>query len=119
MSELRKDERKKMVAFMPVYELHQNRLIGYLGDLTLQGALVVGETALEVGKRMTLGIEFRPTPETPLTRMVFTVRVAWSRQEGNNRECNNGVEFIELSKEKKELIEAILERYQFRTVGEA
>lgn len=112
----RKEPRKKLMAFTPVYELRHKILLGFVGDLTLQGAMVVGEKALEAERHFILGIEF---PETPhmmgVTRIVVSARVAWCRQDDSLQEYNIGFEFIEMSEENRSVIETILERYQFRS----
>ena len=113
MSKLRMEDRKKLMTFTPVFELPKNILLGYLGNLTLQGAMLVGHTTLEINKELTLAIEFHETPEIPATRMILPARVAWCKHEQNSPDYNTGVEFLELTDQNKMVIEAILERYQF------
>ena len=43
MSDKRKEERKSLMTFTPVYGLHPKTLLGYAEDLTVHGAMVVGE----------------------------------------------------------------------------
>ena len=114
MSEQRKVERKKLLTFTPVFDLHKNILLGYLGDLTLKGAMLVGNKPTEVDKNITLAIEFHETPEIPATRMTIPARVAWCKHEEHSNYFNTGVEFLELTNQNKMVIIAILERYQFR-----
>ncbi len=114
MSEHRKEERKILITFTPVYELGKTLILGYLGDLTLQGAMLVGSRPLEINKELTLAIEFRETPETPATRMILPARVAWCKHEEHSPYYHTGVEFLELTHQNKRVISAILERYQFR-----
>jgi hypothetical protein len=114
MSEQRKEERKKLLTFTPVFDLQKNNLLGYLGDLTLEGAMLVGNNPAEVDKKLTLAIEFHETPEIPATRMTIPARVAWCKHEQTSTYFNTGVEFLELTDENKMVIVAILERYQFR-----
>jgi hypothetical protein len=64
MNEKRKDERKKLIAFTPVYDSQHKVLLGYLGDLSREGALLVGETPMEINAQMTLMIDF-PHTELP------------------------------------------------------
>jgi hypothetical protein len=115
----RKEERKKLMAFTPAYDLHQNILLGYLGNLSLQGAMVLGKKPGEIDTKLTLAIEFHETPETPATRMTLPVRVAWCQQEGNSTDYITGFEFLELTDQNKRVIEAVLERFQFRPAGDA
>jgi hypothetical protein len=113
MSEKR-EERKKLLTFTPVYDLRKNTLFGYLGNLTLKGAMLVGHATAEIDKTLTLAIDFRETPEIPATRMTIPVRVAWCKHEQDSPDYNTGVEFMEMTDQNKMVIEAILERYQFR-----
>jgi Tfp pilus assembly protein PilZ len=113
MSVKRKEERKKMTSFMLVYGLPENILLGYLGDMTLHGAMVVGNKPVEINKELTLLIEFTEIPEIPATKLTFPARVAWCKHEAQSPYYNTGVEFIDLSDQNKKVIEAILERYQF------
>jgi Tfp pilus assembly protein PilZ len=114
MNEKRGNERKKLTAFTPVYDSRQNILLGYLGDLTIQGAMVVGENPMEVNTQITLAIEFPETPKLPARRVAIPARVAWCSHEESLHSFKTGVEFQELNQEDKKIIEAILERYQYR-----
>jgi len=92
-------------------------LLGYVGDLTLQGVMVIGEKPLEAGKHLTLGIEFPESlPEMPATRVAISARAAWCRQDESPQYFNIGFEFSDISPENAKIIESILERYQFRSV---
>ena len=117
MNNHRKESRKKLMAFTPVYELQHKTLIGYVGDLTLKGAMVVGEKPVDIDRHLILGIEFPEVPSTMTTaRIVIPSRVAWCRQDESPQSFNIGFEFSDISPENVKTIEAILERYQFRTV---
>jgi hypothetical protein len=113
MSEHRKEDRKKLTSFMLVYAIPENSLLGYLGDMTMHGAMVVGNRPVEINKELTLAIEFNEIPEIPTKRLTFPARVAWCRHEAQSPYYNTGVEFIELSDQNRKVIEIILERYQF------
>lgn len=112
-SEKRKNERKKLVAFTPVYDSRQN-ILGYLGDLTVEGARLIGEKPMDIHSRTTLVIEFPATPELPAKRVTLPARVIWCNEEENRQYFNTGFEFQDISPQNKEIISAILERYQFR-----
>ncbi len=117
MNNHRKESRKKLMAFTPVYELLHKTLLGYVGDLTMQGVMVIGEKSIEVDKHLTLGIEFPESlPETPAVRVAIPVRAAWCRQDDSPHYFNIGFEFTDVSPENAKIIEAILERYQFHSV---
>ncbi|MGB8212622.1 MAG: PilZ domain-containing protein [Anaerolineales bacterium] len=110
----RKLERKTLISFTPVYDTRRNSLLGYLRDLTVQGAMLSGIKRMEPGQIVTLAVDFRETPEIPATRITLPTRVAWCRREPASTDYVTGVEFLELTDLNKMVILAILERYQFR-----
>ncbi len=114
MEEQRKNARKKLIAFTPVYECQRNVLLGYLGDLSLQGAMLIGKKPLEINKQIVLAIGFPETPQFPARQATIPARVAWCRQEQNPQYFNIGLEFLEIDQENKAAIKAILDRYRFR-----
>jgi len=117
MSERRKETRRKLMAFTPVYDLHPRTLWGYLGDLTLHGALVIGERPIEVGKETTLTIEFpNDLPDMTETHATIPIRVAWCHQDESPHYFNIGVEFVALTPQHVQLFREILDRYHFRHV---
>lgn len=113
MSKLRMEKRKIVVTFTPVYDLHANILLGYLGDLTLKGALMVSERPVEINRTLDLAIEFRETSEIPTTRMSISARVAWCKKEEHRVYYNTGLEFMGMTEQNKRVIEAILEKHEF------
>ena len=115
-SDARKEERKKIMAFTPVHDLDKNTLLGYIGDLTLKGALIIGEKPVEVNKQTTLAIDFPQTPEFPARRVKILARIAWSKREPEVQYYDTGVEFQEINEQNKTFLEAVLERYQYRHI---
>ncbi len=114
MAEQRKNERKKLIAFTPVYDCQRNLLLGHLGDLSLQGAMMIGKKPMEVDRQLMLAIGFPETPQFPARRATIPARVAWCRQEQNPQYFNIGFEFKEMDLENKAALKAILEKYRFR-----
>jgi hypothetical protein len=115
MSDQRKETRKKLMAFTPVYDSKQKVLLGYVGDLTLLGVMVIGERLVEINEQRILQIKFpNDLPDELATQITIPARVAWRRQDESPRYFNIGFEFIEVKPEQIKLFQAILERYQFR-----
>jgi hypothetical protein len=115
MSDRRQETRKRFTAFTPVYDLYPRILLGYLGDLNLRGALVIGKNLITINKETILEIIF-PGELAELTVIPVTIpaRIAWCRTEAGTQTYHIGVEFTELTPLHKELFEQILERYHFR-----
>jgi hypothetical protein len=117
MNNQRKESRKKLMTFTPVYDLRLKTLLGYIADLTLKGVMVTGEKPLEVNRHIILGIEFpEKISELAASRVVISGRVARCQEEDNRQYFDIGFEFIDLSAEAAAIIEAVLERYQFHSV---
>ncbi len=114
MSEQRKIERKKQIAFTPVYDCQRNLLLGQLGDLSSQGAMIISKKAMEIDKQIILAIGFPETPEFPARRAIIPSRVAWCRQEQNPQYFDIGFEFQGIDKENKTAIKELLIRYRVR-----
>lgn len=116
MSNQRKEERRKLVAFTPVYEVNNKIPLGYLGDLTLLGALVVGESQVESNKLIKLKIEFpSDIPNLITPDFIIPARIAWCRKDKESPQYYNiGIEFTEVSPQHTRIIQSILDRYHFR-----
>lgn len=113
----RVEPRRKLMAFTPVYDLHPRFLMGYLGDMTLQGALIIGTNLVTVNKETTLEIQFPgDSPDVPVLKAILPARIAWCRQDESPQYYNIGVQFTEVTPDNEDLLVRILERYHFRYV---
>jgi PilZ domain len=113
MSERRKETRQKLMAFTPVYDLHPRTLLGYLADLTLSGALVIGANLTTIKKETVLEINF-PRDLADISPLLIPARIAWCHSDERSRYFNIGIEFTEMTPVYEDLFKDILERYQFR-----
>ena len=115
MSDRRKEIRRRLTAFTPVYDLRPRILLGYLADLTLRGAMVVGTKLTTINKETTLEIKF-PGELSHITVLpvIIPARIAWCRPDENPQYFNIGVEFTEVTSQQENLFQRILDRYHFR-----
>jgi len=114
MQERRKVQRKNLMAYTQVFDLSGGFLLGYLGDLHLQGAMVIGQRPLEENAELILGIELPELPNISTSRITLPVRVAWCQQDISPEFYNVGFEFKEVTPEQTAMIEAIMNNYEFR-----
>jgi PilZ domain len=115
MGERRKETRRKLMAFTPVYDLEGRNLLGYLGDLTLKGAMVIGVKPLEVDRQIILDIEFQDELPGIMTKhMTISARVARCDRDESPNSFKIGFEFKDIQPEHVQIIQALLERYHFR-----
>jgi len=114
MKERRKQERKTLVAYTQVFDLYGGNLLGYLGDLTASGAMIISEKPLKPNTEISLAIELPELPDIRAVRMSLTARVAWCQQDLSPQYFNIGFEFKEVTEDQKALIESIIRNYEFR-----
>ena len=114
MKERRKQERKNLVAYTQVFDLYGGNLIGYLGDLTVSGAMIISEKPIKPETEITLAIEIPELPGIKAIRMSLVSRVVWCQQDLSPQYFNIGFEFKEVAPSHKSLIETIIKNYEFR-----
>jgi hypothetical protein len=114
MQERRKVQRKSLMAYSQVFDLYGGHLIGYLGDLHLQGAMVIGQKLINENTELTLAIELPDLPDISFSRITIPARVAWCQQDISPEFFNIGFEFKEVTPEQIRVVEAIMENYEFR-----
>lgn len=114
MKERRKQERKNLVAYTQVFDLYGGNLLGYLGDLTASGAMIISEKPMKPESEITLAIELPELPDIKTFRMSLPARVVWCQQDLSPQYFNIGFEFKQVSPEQKELIESVISNYEFR-----
>ncbi|GAB1470433.1 PilZ domain-containing protein [Chloroflexota bacterium] len=114
LNERRKQERKNLVAYTQVFDLYGGNLLGYLGDLTISGAMIISEKPMKPDIHITLAIELPELTESKAVRMSLSARVAWCHQDLSPQYFNIGFEFNDVADEQKKLIESIIKNYEFR-----
>lgn len=114
MEERRKLPRKDLMAYSQVFDIHGGYLIGYLGDLTNLGAMVISDAPISAEKELTIQIQLPELEGFSDETITVPVRVAWCQQDISPEYYNVGMEFKKLTGRQHEIIEAILENYEFR-----
>lgn len=114
MQDRRKLPRKDLMSYSQVFDLYKGKLIGYLGDLNLIGAMVIGDEQLKVDEKMTISIQLPELPKINATRLALPARVVWCHPDLSPEYFNIGMEFDIVTDEHKQIIEAVLANYEFR-----
>jgi len=114
MQDRRKLPRKDLMSYSQVFDLSRGKLIGYLGDLTSIGAMVIGDEPLKVEEKLTISIQLPELPKINASRLTLPVRVVRCHQDISPEYFNIGVEFDQVTEEQKKIIEAVLDNYEFR-----
>lgn len=114
MQERRKQPRKNLMSYSQVFDLSEGRLIGYLGDLNLSGAMVIGAQPMEIDSELSISIQLPELPKINVPSMALPVRVAWCHKDISPEFLNIGLEFTVVTDEQRVIIEAVMENYEFR-----
>jgi len=114
MQERRKQPRKNLMSYSQVFDLYEGRLIGYLGDLNLLGAMVIADQPMEINSEFAISIQLPELPETNIPSMALPVRIAWCHPDLSPEYFNIGLEFRLVTDEQKNIIEVVMENYEFR-----
>jgi hypothetical protein len=114
MKERRKQPRKNLMSYSQVFDLSEGRLIGYLGDLNLSGAMVIGDQPMEIDSELSISIQLPELPKINVPSMALRVRVVWCNKDLSPEFLNIGLEFKLVTDQQKNIIEAVMENYEFR-----
>ena len=114
MEERRKQPRKDLMSYSQVFDVHEGYLVGYLGDLTKLGAMVISDVKLKTNREMTIQIQLPELEDFSDETITVPVRVAWCQQDISPDYFNVGMEFKVLTGKQQQIIDAILANYEFR-----
>ena len=76
MQDRRKQTRKDLMSYSQVYDLQDGKLIGYLGDLNLFGAMVISDHVMAENEKLHISIELPELPDAHETSMTIFARIA-------------------------------------------
>lgn len=102
------------MAYSQVFDLYGGQLLGYLGDLNVLGAMVIGDKALPKNTTITLAIELPELEYVRATRVIIAARAVWSDLDISPDYFNIGLEFLEMKPEQRGIIEAMMNQYEFQ-----
>lgn len=114
MEEQRKLERKYLIVYSRVFERNLGKMLGYLGDLSLSGAMIISEQVQTVNSVLPLRFDLPDLHLFNADHLDISARVAHCDPDINPAFYNIGFEFLDPSPEEKEVIEKMMETYEFR-----
>jgi len=114
MQDRRKQPRKDLMSYSQVHDLHDGKLIGYLGDINQFGAMVITDNPINQNEKIHISIELPELPNTDDPTMIISARIAWCHQDLSPDYFNVGLEFSTISEKQMDIILAVIENYEFR-----
>jgi len=113
MLERRKYPRKDLLLFANVYDSKSGKIIGTLLNITLEGAMVLTESKIDQNNVMELHIKL-PEDFVKKNELVFTANSRWCAPDINPEYFDVGYQFVNVSEEDGNIIQAIIEKYGFK-----
>ena len=114
MDDRRKLDRKYLIVYSRVFERNLGRMLGYLGDLSLFGAMIISEQPQVVNSVLPLRFDLPDLQLFKAGQLDIAARVAHCEPDINPAFYNIGFEFLDVSTEKKAIIEKMMDAYEFR-----
>ncbi len=113
MEERRKLPRKYLIIYSRVFERHMGKLLGYLADLSQDGAMIITEEAMP--EKTVLDLRFDlPDPKIfDANTLNVTARVARCNTDISPAFFNVGLEFQGVTEKEKQILEKMMELYEF------
>jgi hypothetical protein len=106
----RKLERKYLTYFSRVLDRRTNKLLGYLFDLTIEGAMVVGEVELPVGTKLLARIDL-PEGLCPNKYLDIEAIVVWSRLDEEDSTYKAGLKLADMPPESVEMLDCLIDHF--------
>jgi len=113
-TERRKLERKYLVIYSRVFDRKTGNILGYLGDMTPQGAMIIGEQRIEPGEEMELRFDLPELLELTRDHLDIHAQSIWCNPDVDPSFVNTGFHFLDLRPEDLKIVEMLIDLYEFR-----
>jgi hypothetical protein len=113
MDERRQLPRKYLIVYSRVFERNLGKMLGYLGDLSPMGAMIISEQPQDVESVLPLRFDLPDLQIFKLSYLDLTARVAHCDPDINPAFYNIGFEFLGVTPEQSEILEKMMETYEF------
>ena len=114
MDERRKLDRKYLIVYSRVFERNLGKMLGYLGDLSLSGAMIISEQPQKIDSMLPLRFDLPDEHLFGANQLDISARVAHCDPDINPAFYNIGFEFSDVTPKQKAIIEKMMDAYEFR-----
>ena len=114
MDERRQLERKYLIVYSRVFERKLGKMLGYLGDLSMSGAMIISEHPQTINSVLSLRFDLPDLQLFSVGQLDIAARVAHCEPDINPAFYNIGFQFLDVTKEQKTIIEKMMDAYEFR-----
>lgn len=109
-AEKRSLERRHLVYYLRVWDVDEDKLIGHLADVSVNGFLIVGEEKISVDREFNLKM-LLPSSAESAEPLQFKANSCWSTNDVNKQFFDTGFQFTEISDETRKRLMEIIEEY--------
>ena len=114
MDERRHLPRKYLIIYSRVFERTLGKMLGYLADLSLDGAMIISEDRMTLGEMLELRLDL-PDPQHFSTHNLYlSARVVRCDVDISPSFYNIGFEFLDVTPEQKSVFAKMMEVYEFK-----
>jgi len=113
MQERRKLKRRYIMFYSRIFDRKTGKLLGYLSDLTPEGAMVISEDAVEKGLVYRLRMDL-PEGSFDKNQLDFEAQSVWCKKDVDPHFYNVGFRLIGVPPQDEAIIEQIIQDYGFR-----
>lgn len=114
MDDRRKIPRKYLMVYSRVFDRETGKVLGYLSDMNLMGAMIISDDPLPEGQVVPLRFDLPDPPLFSTDHLNIKARVAWCQPDIDPAFYNIGFQFGTITAEQTKIIEEMVEVYEFR-----
>ena len=106
--------RRHLIFYLRVFDSETNKLVGYIGDISTKGVMLVSEKPIKTDKVYSLSLHLNPTNDRREPRVVkFDARSIWCKNDVNPELYDTGFELIDVPDGTIEEISDLIEDIGF------
>lgn len=110
MDERRKQNRRLLTFFSRVVDRTNDRLLGYLVDMTTDGALIVGNLPLKINNKFLLRIDL-PDSYGEIPQLDLEARAIWCSPDDDPELFRTGLQLINIENSNEAVLERLINEY--------
>ena len=107
MGEHRKLQRRHIMFYSRVFNRKTGRFLGYLENITPEGAMIISESPLRLDEVYSLGMSL-PEDIYPKLALNFEAKSIWCKSDIDPNFYNTGFQLLDLDEEDIAIIEQII-----------
>jgi hypothetical protein len=114
MTTKRKEKRKNLIYYLPVYDRNSGEMLGQLVDITTSGLMLVCENPVQDGEYFEMRMDL-PSEIEGKKEIEFNARSEWCKKDVNPKFFAAGFSFENISREQIRVIDSLIYEFSFQS----